>query len=123
LIADALREQQKLQQQLKSQKEAAEKRELELEELKTQLAASAAAAAASAANGTALVKGEKEALAGGDVKYFELFPERTHDGTAEQMHFRLAESQFYRLLDSSTNVRLHTGLVRSLCRLLIVLLL
>jgi hypothetical protein len=61
------------------------------------------------------MEGEEEILKGTHVKYFELFPERSykqgiffHDknyssnfisiGSAAEVHFRLAESQFYRLL-------------------------
>ena len=49
--------------------------------------------------GQFLVEGEKEALEGKDTVYFTLTAERNHkEGSAEQTHFRLAESQFYRLL-------------------------
>ena len=48
------------------------------------------------------MEGEKEALEGKTTVYFDLFAERAHkEGSAEQMHFRLAESQFYRLLSGS----------------------
>ena len=48
-----------------------------------------------------MVDGEKEALEGDQVTYFTLLPERDYkEGSAAQMHFRLAESQFYRLLSS-----------------------
>ncbi|CAF1990936.1 unnamed protein product [Rotaria magnacalcarata] len=44
-------------------------------------------------------RGEEETLKGTTVKYFELFPERSYkQGSAAEVHFRLAESQFYRLL-------------------------
>ena len=50
-------------------------------------------------SGQLLVEGEKEALEGKDTVYFTLTAERNHkEGSAEQTHFRLAESQFYRLL-------------------------
>ena len=50
-------------------------------------------------SGQFLVEGEKEALEGKDTVYFTLTAERNHkEGSAEQTHFRLAESQFYRLL-------------------------
>ncbi|KAL4222664.1 hypothetical protein ACF0H5_018705 [Mactra antiquata] len=52
--------------------------------------------------GMLLMEGEKEVLEGTEVKYFELKPERTYkEGSAAQTHFRLAESQFYRLLAGS----------------------
>ncbi|XP_046335597.2 protein mono-ADP-ribosyltransferase PARP14-like [Haliotis rufescens] len=44
------------------------------------------------------VEGEKEALAGSTTVYFSITPERNFKGTAEDLHFRTAESQFYRLL-------------------------
>ncbi|KAH3718002.1 hypothetical protein DPMN_060799 [Dreissena polymorpha] len=47
------------------------------------------------------MEGEKEALEGKEVKYFDLYPERSYkEGSAAQTHFRLAESQFYRLLNT-----------------------
>jgi hypothetical protein len=62
------------------------------------------------------MEGEEEILKGTKTKYFELFPERNYKqgkwmkdfhevklfsywiGSAAEVHFRLAESQFYRLL-------------------------
>ena len=50
-------------------------------------------------NGVLLIEGEAEAMQGEDTKYFSLIPERHYkQGSASQVHFRLAESQFYRLL-------------------------
>ena len=55
-------------------------------------------------SGQFLVEGEKEALEGKDTVYFTLTAERNHkEGSAEQTHFRLAESQFYRLLSGTNN--------------------
>ncbi|XP_071112947.1 protein mono-ADP-ribosyltransferase PARP14-like isoform X2 [Haliotis cracherodii] len=48
-----------------------------------------------------MVKGEKEAMSGTKTSYFSLKPERTFKGNAEDLHFRTAESQFYRLLGTS----------------------
>ena len=46
-----------------------------------------------------LMEGETEAQNGHEVKYFDLVAERSYkEGSAAQAHFRLAESQFYRLL-------------------------
>jgi len=46
-----------------------------------------------------LMEGEEDVLKGTQVKYFELFAERNYkQGSASEIHFRLAESQFYRLL-------------------------
>ena len=48
--------------------------------------------------GGLLMKGEKEALEGNKVVYFDLYPKRSYsEGSAAETHFRLAESQFYRL--------------------------
>ncbi|CAF1105678.1 unnamed protein product, partial [Rotaria sp. Silwood1] len=45
------------------------------------------------------MEGEEEVLKSSQVKYFELFPKRNYkQGSAVELHFRLAESQFYRLL-------------------------
>jgi aprataxin and PNK-like factor len=52
-----------------------------------------------------LMEGEKEAMDGNKIVYFDLFPERNYkEGSAAQTHFRLAESQFYRLI-SGTGIR------------------
>ena len=49
-----------------------------------------------------MLDGEREALAGSKIKYFPLIPERQYkEGSAAQVHFRLAESQFYRLLSGA----------------------
>ena len=56
-------------------------------------------------NGMLLMEGEKEAMDGNKIVYFDLFPERNYkEGSAAQTHFRLAESQFYRLI-SGTGIR------------------
>lgn len=53
-----------------------------------------------------LVEGEKEALEGKTTVYFPLFPERVYkEGSAAQIHFRLAESQFYRLLSGEAHTQ------------------
>ncbi|KAL6045080.1 Poly(ADP-ribose) polymerase catalytic domain containing protein [Balamuthia mandrillaris] len=44
--------------------------------------------------------GEREALKGDAMKIFTLLPHRQFDSTAEQYHFRIAESQFFRLCES-----------------------
>lgn len=52
-----------------------------------------------------LMEGEKEAMDGNKIVYFDLFPERNYkEGSAAQTHFRLVESQFYRLI-SGTGIR------------------
>ena len=53
-------------------------------------------------SGVLLMVGEKDALEGNETKYFNLTAERSYkEGSASQAHFRLAESQFYRLLSGS----------------------
>lgn len=56
--------------------------------------------------GQLMVEGEREALDKDDLNYFPLFAEREYkEGSAAQMHFRLAESQFYRLVDTTDKYR------------------
>ena len=56
--------------------------------------------------------GEKEALEGNEIKIFNLYPERNYkEGSASQMHFRLAESQFYRLLSGNSSSYEHQSLI------------
>ena len=43
--------------------------------------------------------GEEEAIQAGEFKVFSLTPKREHVFQAEALHFRTAESQFYRLLE------------------------
>jgi len=46
-----------------------------------------------------MVNGEEEAMRGDAIKYFPLYPKRKfREDSASDVHFRLAESQFYRLL-------------------------
>ncbi|WAQ94552.1 APLF-like protein [Mya arenaria] len=92
LIKKAFEAKQKLQEELAETKAEVKKKDEELSNLQKQVT-----------TGFLLMEGEKEALEGSDVKYFELFPERSYkEGSAAQMHFRLAESQFYRLLSGSS---------------------
>ncbi|CAG5130807.1 unnamed protein product, partial [Candidula unifasciata] len=50
-------------------------------------------------SGLLMVEGEEEALKKSQTTYFRLLPERAYkEGSASQIHFRLAESQFYRLM-------------------------
>jgi ADP-ribosyl-[dinitrogen reductase] hydrolase len=51
------------------------------------------------------VPGEREAMAAGKFKTFSLYPTRQINHDAASMHFRTAESQFYRLLGSSYGVK------------------
>ena len=52
--------------------------------------------------GIGFVDGEEKALSGDKTAYFTLQAERDFkEGSAAQLHFRLAESQFYRLLSGS----------------------
>lgn len=92
LIKQAFEAKQKLQDELKETQDKVKEKEKELEKMQHQVS-----------SGLLLVEGEKEALEGTKTVYFKLMAERNHkEGSAEQTHFRLAESQFYRLL-SGTN--------------------
>ncbi|XP_045169852.2 uncharacterized protein LOC123532470 [Mercenaria mercenaria] len=97
LIKKAFEAKKKLQEELEKTKEEVKKKEQEVEKLNKQVA-----------TGLLLMDGEKEVLEGSEVKYFELAPERSYkEGSAAQTHFRLAESQFYRLLSgTASNLRL-----------------
>ena len=56
--------------------------------------------------GILLVDGEEEAMRGKKTVYFQLVAERNYkEGSADQIHFRLAESQFYRLLTGDCHSR------------------
>ncbi|XP_031567243.1 uncharacterized protein LOC116302161 [Actinia tenebrosa] len=55
---------------------------------------------------TSKIEGEIEALEKDEMVYFPLFAEREYkEGSAAQIHFRLAESQFYRLVDTANKYR------------------
>uniref|UniRef100_A0A8B8BUY0 Poly [ADP-ribose] polymerase n=1 Tax=Crassostrea virginica TaxID=6565 RepID=A0A8B8BUY0_CRAVI len=93
LIKQAFEAKQKLQEELKETQDKVKEKEKELEKMQHQVS-----------SGQLLVEGEKEALEGKDTVYFTLTAERNHkEGSAEQTHFRLAESQFYRLLSGTNN--------------------
>ncbi|CAF3976179.1 unnamed protein product [Rotaria sp. Silwood2] len=88
MIEQAFALKEKLQEKLKKTREETEERKKEIEQLQKQIS-----------EGILLMEGETEILKGTKVKYFELFPERNYkQGSAAELHFRLAESQFYRLL-------------------------
>jgi aprataxin and PNK-like factor len=56
-----------------------------------------------------MMEGEEEALKHDAIKYYALYPERAYkEGSAAQLHFRLAESQFYRLVSGSANTTYHS---------------
>ncbi|UJR36762.1 hypothetical protein I4U23_029477 [Adineta vaga] len=95
MIERAFELKEKLQDKLKKSREEAEERKKEVEQLQTKIT-----------EGTLLMEGEEEILKGTKVKYFELFPERSYkQGSAAEVHFRLAESQFYRLLSGYATAR------------------
>ena len=52
-----------------------------------------------------LVAGEAEALAGTETAIFSFLPRRLHHLSAESMHFRLAESQFYRVMRNGAHLK------------------
>ncbi|CAF4475759.1 unnamed protein product, partial [Rotaria sp. Silwood2] len=88
MIERAFELKEKLKEKLKRSREEAEERKKEVEQLQNKIT-----------EGALLMEGEEEVLKGTNVKYFELFPERSYkQGSAAEVHFRLAESQFYRLL-------------------------
>lgn len=96
LIKKAFEAKAKLQKELKETKEEVKKKDQELDKLTKEVA-----------SGVLLMDGEKDALEGKTTVYFDLFAERAYkEGSAAQMHFRLAESQFYRLLSGSAGYRI-----------------
>lgn len=100
LIAKAFEAKKKLEDQLKETREKMEERERELSRLQDEVN-----------KGVLMMEGEEEALKKDKIKYYELRPERAFkEGSAAQLHFRLAESQFYRLLSGP----LGTGWVHAL---------
>ncbi|KAL8622378.1 hypothetical protein ACOMHN_041706 [Nucella lapillus] len=92
LIQKAFAAKEALQKELNATKKVMDEKDKQLDSLSEQLR-----------TGTLLVDGEKEAVEGKDTVYFTLVPERQYrEGSAAQIHYRLAESQFYRLLSGPT---------------------
>ncbi|KAI8516100.1 hypothetical protein Bbelb_069130 [Branchiostoma belcheri] len=92
LIQRAVEAKKKLEEELQDTKKEVERKEKELQTLQQELS-----------EGLLLVEGEKEALERSEVTKFPLVPERQYkEGSAAQVHFRLAESQFYRLVDAGS---------------------
>ncbi|KAL5007522.1 hypothetical protein ScPMuIL_016328 [Solemya velum] len=88
LIKKAMKAKEQLQKELKVTQDKMKKKEQQVEKLQKEIN-----------SGILLVDGEKEALEGKKTTYFSLQAERQFkEGSADQTHFRLAESQFYRLL-------------------------
>ncbi|ESP03210.1 hypothetical protein LOTGIDRAFT_171695 [Lottia gigantea] len=88
LIKKAFEAKQKLQEELEVTKKQVAEKAKEVDKLQAQVTTC-----------LLLVEGEKEAMEGKTLKLFTLAAERDHkEGSADQIHFRLAESQFYRLL-------------------------
>ncbi|XP_021350786.1 uncharacterized protein LOC110448723 isoform X2 [Mizuhopecten yessoensis] len=88
LIKKAFEAKLKLQKELKETQDEMKSKDKKLQKLQDQVS-----------TGLLLVEGEKEALEGKKTVYFTLQAERSYkEGSADQTHFRLAESQFYRLL-------------------------
>ncbi|XP_033761484.1 uncharacterized protein LOC117343249 [Pecten maximus] len=88
LIKKAFEAKLKLQKELKETLDEVKSKDKELQKLQDQVS-----------TGLLLVEGEKEALEGSKTVHFSLQAERAYkEGSADQTHFRLAESQFYRLL-------------------------
>ena len=95
LVLNALQEKSKLEAALKNKDTELAAKAKEAEHLKAELGA-----------GLMLLPGEAEALAGSTVKTFVLHASRTHETNASSMHFRLAESQFYRLLGAGSTAKI-----------------
>ncbi|ELT91186.1 hypothetical protein CAPTEDRAFT_207715 [Capitella teleta] len=92
LITKAIAAKTQLEAELKSAREKVEERERELQRMQDEVN-----------KGVLLMDGEEEALKADAVKYYSLVPERAYkEGSAAQLHFRLAESQFYRLIDATS---------------------
>lgn len=88
VIEDALAEKERLQKELEKSRNIIEEKKKAMEKLQEEVN-----------KGVLFVEGERETLAGNETKYFPLYAERSYrEGSADQLHFRLAESQFYRLL-------------------------
>ncbi|XP_066302677.1 uncharacterized protein [Branchiostoma lanceolatum] len=95
LIQRAVEAKKKLEEELQDTKKEVERKEKELQTLQQELS-----------EGLLLLEGEKEALERSEVTKFPLVPERQYkEGSAAQVHFRLAESQFYRLIDAGSGYR------------------
>ncbi|KAL8572703.1 hypothetical protein ACOMHN_049832 [Nucella lapillus] len=95
LIKMAFEAKKRLEEELEATKKQVEEKEKELNCLQEKLS-----------KGVLMVEGEKEALEKDEIVYFTLLPERHYkEGSADQIHFRLAESQFYRLLSGDDNQR------------------
>lgn len=93
VLKSAIEAKQHVEEVLKETKDEMKKKDEELNQLQKKVS-----------NRQLLMKGEKEALDGNKVVYFDLYPERAYkEGSAAQTHFRLAESQFYRLISGSGN--------------------
>ncbi|XP_070211703.1 uncharacterized protein [Littorina saxatilis] len=91
LIQKAFEVKQKLQEELAATKKKMEQKDKELNRLQEEVN-----------KGILLVEGEEEAMKGDKTVYFPLVPERDYkEGSADQIHFRLAESQFYRLISGA----------------------
>ncbi|XP_076115863.1 protein mono-ADP-ribosyltransferase PARP14-like [Mytilus galloprovincialis] len=93
VLKTAIAAKQHFEEELKETKDEMKKKDEELDQLQKKVS-----------NRQLLMHGEKEALEGNKVVYFDLYPERAYkEGSAAQTHFRLAESQFYRLISGSGN--------------------
>ncbi len=88
LTFQAFEAKQHLQNQLKESNDKIEQQNKEIDRLQQQVT-----------RGTLLMEGEEAVLAGAEMRYYPLVAERAYkEGSAAQVHFRLAESQFYRLV-------------------------
>ncbi|XP_076460800.1 uncharacterized protein LOC143293605 [Babylonia areolata] len=102
LIRAAFEAKKKLEEELEATKKQVEEKDRELNRLQEELS-----------KGMLMVDGEKEALEKKETAYFTLLPERHYkEGSADQIHFRLAESQFYRLLSGEDDQKYRVSKVQ-----------
>ncbi|XP_077979334.1 uncharacterized protein LOC144434691 [Glandiceps talaboti] len=97
LIQKAMEAKKQMEEELKETKKKMIEEDKELQKIQAMLGK----------GGIPLVDGEKEALEGNEVVHFPFQAEREYkQGSANQAHFRLAESQFYRLLPPGVQIRI-----------------
>ncbi|KAH9487761.1 hypothetical protein Btru_069049 [Bulinus truncatus] len=102
LIKKAIEEKLRLEQELENTKKIVAEKDKELNQLQKQCYF------LSVKQWFADVGWRTEALTKDTTTYFSLYPERAYkEGSASQIHFRLAESQFYRLLTGDVSASIH----------------
>ncbi|XP_064647654.1 uncharacterized protein LOC135500253 [Lineus longissimus] len=93
LIEQAFAAKKQLEDELEKTKKEIERKAKQVERLQEQVN-----------KGIGFVDGEEDALNGENTVYFSLQAERDYkEGSPDQLHFRLAESQFYRLMSGDSD--------------------